>query len=93
MHVGTTRSIGKNGKIQHLTTASAFPCVKRADKIIEFLSKHAAFAAWTLHSIPPHGKIAVESVPEECLHHVCQFQQRIGATIVALSNYFYISTS
>ena len=63
MHVVATRPIGKNGGIQHLTTASAFPCIERADEIVEFLGKHAAPAAWTLHNIPPHSVIAVVSVP------------------------------
>jgi hypothetical protein len=92
MHVLATRPIGKNGGIQHLTTASAFPCIERADEIVEFLGKHAALAAWTLHNIPPHSEIAVTSV-YECLHHVCQFQQRIGATIVVMRYYYFISNS
>jgi hypothetical protein len=62
MHIDATRTIGKNGGIQHLTTASAFPCIERADEIVEFLGKHAALAAWTLHNIPPHSEIAVESL-------------------------------
>jgi hypothetical protein len=45
--------IGKNGGIQHFPAAGAFPGVKGADKIIELLGKHSAFAARTMHNTPP----------------------------------------
>jgi hypothetical protein len=46
-------SVGQNGGVQKFTTAGAFPGIKRADEVIKFFGKHAAFATWTMHTIPP----------------------------------------
>jgi hypothetical protein len=53
MSVVVPGTIGKNGGIQQFPAAGALPGIERTDKIIKLLSKHSAFATWTMHSIPP----------------------------------------
>jgi hypothetical protein len=53
MGVVVSGPVGKNGGIQHFSTACTLPGIKRTDKIIKLLSEHAAFATWTMHRIPP----------------------------------------
>jgi hypothetical protein len=53
MGIGAPRPVGNDGGVKHLPAAGAFPGIKRTDEIIEFLGKHTAFAARTLHGIPP----------------------------------------
>jgi hypothetical protein len=48
--------IGKNRRVQHFPATGAFPGIKGTDKIIELLSKHSTFAAWTLHGNPPDNR-------------------------------------
>jgi len=45
----TSRAIGQDRWIQHLTTRRTLPGIKRAYKNIVFFRIHAAFTFWTLH--------------------------------------------
>jgi hypothetical protein len=44
-------SVGKDRRINNLTTGAAFPRIESAHKIIILLSVHTAFAFWTSHLI------------------------------------------
>ena len=48
--VVVARPVHKDGRVQQLATAGAFPGIEGTDEIVELLSKHAAFASWTLHN-------------------------------------------
>jgi hypothetical protein len=57
-------SVSQNGRIKQLPATGAFPGIKGADKIIEFLSEHSALAAWTLHGNTPDDVIVfMPSIP------------------------------
>ena len=55
------RPVHHNCGIEHLSTANAFPGFKGTNEIIEFLTKHAAAAAWTFHLKSLPNVIAVIS--------------------------------
>jgi hypothetical protein len=49
MRIVISGPIGKNCGIKQFSAAGAFPGVKRTDKIVKFLGKHATFTARTMH--------------------------------------------
>jgi hypothetical protein len=75
MGVVAAGPVGQNGRIKHLSAAGALPGIKSADKIIKFLSKHSALAAWTLHSNPPDGVIALSVLRIE-VHYIMRAKNK-----------------
>jgi hypothetical protein len=53
MRIVISGPIGKDGGIKQFSATGAFPGVKRTDKIVKLLGKHATFTTRTMHGIPP----------------------------------------
>jgi hypothetical protein len=43
--------IGKDCRVDYITTSAAFPSVVGANKIIELLSEHLSLALWAFHEL------------------------------------------
>lgn len=86
--------VHQNGRVEQFATTSAFPGIKRTDKIVKFFSKHTALAAWTLHNkILPFGLIAVLSYVLKTLQQTCQKKESHRPSKGFNTNIFTISAS